>query len=244
MNCLRDETKKLIEELLALIEGSSVDVVLCVPFTNLELAVELTKNSNVKIGAQTCHHKNFGAYTGEVSANMLKDVGVEYVILGHSERRALFGFEEANSRTNLSVIAALEVGLKPIICVGEKLEQKQCKVTEEIIVIQVKTALKDVDEKLVENIMFAYEPIWAIGSGKTATAEEADSACGVVRKSVGSLFGKDVAEKMRILYGGSVTADSCSSLFSGCNVDGGLVGGASLKAAEFSKIVNLAEKVN
>ena len=199
-----------------------------------------TQNTNIKIGAQNVHFEEKGAYTGEVSAKMLKSIGVEYVIIGHSERRQYFA--ETDETVNKKIKAALENKLKPIVCVGETLEQRESGKTEEIITTQTKLALEGLTKEQVKGIIIAYEPIWAIGTGKTATSEDANNSIKAIRKEKASIYGEDIAEEVIIQYGGSVKSSNAKELFACSDIDGGLVGGASLKPEEFSKIVKYDEQ--
>ena len=240
MNKNRAEASALITELKPLVASAGCDVVICVPYTNLETALELTKGSNIKVGAENCHWAKSGAFTGEISADMLTEMGVEYVIIGHSERRQYFG--ETDATVNQRVRAALDAGLKVILCVGELLEQRELGITEEICAMQTKVALNGVSAEELKNIIIAYEPVWAIGTGKTATSDQADEVNGYIRSVVAKLYGHDAAEAMTIQYGGSMNAKNADELLSKVNVDGGLIGGASLKAPDFAAIVAAASK--
>lgn len=238
MNKTRPEAKALIEALVPLAKDAGCEVVICVPFTNLETAVELTKGTNIKVGAQNCHFAKSGAYTGEISADMLTEVGVEYVVLGHSERRQYFG--ETDETVNKRTKAALEAGLKPIVCVGELLWERECNITEEVIARQIKLDFYDVSAEDLKKCIIAYEPVWAIGTGKTATADQAQEVCAFIRNTLAKLYGKDVADTITIQYGGSMNAGNAAELLSKVDVDGGLIGGASLKAPDFATIINAA----
>lgn len=238
MNKTRPEAKALIEALVPLAKDAGCEVVICVPFTNLETAVELTKGTNIKVGAQNCHFAKSGAYTGEISADMLTEVGVEYVVLGHSERRQYFG--ETDETVNKRTKAALEAGLKPIVCVGELLWERECNITEEVIARQIKLDFYDVSAGDLKKCIIAYEPVWAIGTGKTATADQAQEVCAFIRDTLAKLYGKDVADTITIQYGGSMNAGNAAELLSKVDVDGGLIGGASLKAPDFATIINAA----
>ena len=240
MNKTRAEAKTLIEELKPLVADAGCDVIICVPYTNLETALELTKGTNIKVGAENCHWAKSGAFTGEISAEMLTEMGVEYVIIGHSERRQYFG--ETDATVNKRVRAALDAGLKVILCVGELLEQRELGITEEICAMQTKVALGGVTEQELKNIIIAYEPVWAIGTGKTATSDQADEVNGYIRSVVAKLYGDAAAEAMTIQYGGSMNAKNAEELLSKEHVDGGLIGGASLKAPDFAAIVSAASK--
>lgn len=238
MNKTRPEAKALIEALVPLAKNAGCEVVICVPFTNLETAVELTKGTNIKVGAQNCHFAKSGAYTGEISADMLTEVGVEYVVLGHSERRQYFA--ETDETVNKRTKAALEAGLKPIVCVGELLWERECNITEEVIARQIKLDFYDVSVEDLKKCIIAYEPVWAIGTGKTATADQAQEVCAFIRNTLAKLYGKDVADTITIQYGGSMNAGNAAELLSKPDVDGGLIGGASLKAPDFATIINAA----
>ena len=238
MNKTRPEAKELIEALKPLVKDAGCEVVICVPFTNLETAVELTKSTNIKVGAQNCHFAKSGAYTGEVSADMLTELGVEYVVLGHSERRQYFG--ETDETVNKRTKAALEAGLKPIVCVGELLWERECGITEEVIARQIKLDFYDVSAEQLKNCIIAYEPVWAIGTGKTATADQAEEVCAFIRATLAKLYGEETANAVTIQYGGSMNAGNAAELLSKTDVDGGLIGGASLKANDFAAIVSAA----
>lgn len=240
MNKTPSEAKALIEEMKPLVKDAACDVVLCVPFIDIPAAIEAAKGSNIKIGAENVHFKSSGAYTGEVSAEMLKEAGVEYVVVGHSERRTYFG--ETDQTVNLRALAALNAGLKAIICVGETLEQRELGYTETLLKFQTKMALTNVSKEQLKNVIIAYEPVWAIGTGVTATADQADEGNGYVRAAIAEAYGEDVAQSVTIQYGGSMNAGNADELVSKENVDGGLIGGASLKAPDFAKIVAAASK--
>lgn len=236
MNMLPNETIQFIEELTPLVKDTDNEVILCVPYTDLFYALLTAQNTNIKIGAQNMHFEESGAYTGEVSGKMLKSINVEYVIIGHSERRQYFN--ETDESVNKKVKAAFENGLKPIVCVGETLEQREAGKVEEIITNQTKLALEGLTNEQVENTIIAYEPIWAIGTGKTATKEDANDAVKAIRNKIAEIYGQNVADRVIIQYGGSVKSSNAKELFSMSDIDGALVGGASLKSEEFSKIVN------
>ena len=238
MNKTRPEAKALIEELKPLVAGADCDVVICVPYTNLETALDATKGSNIKVGAENCHWAKSGAFTGEISADMLAEMGVEYVVIGHSERRQYFG--ETDKTVNMRVRAALDAGLKVILCVGELLEQREDGITSETVSLQTKIALGGVSADEMKNIIIAYEPVWAIGTGKTATADQANEVNHTIREVIASLYGKAVADATTVQYGGSMNAANAAELLSKEDVDGGLIGGASLKASDFSVIVKAA----
>ena len=238
MNNTPAQTTALINEMKPLVAGADRDVVLCVPYVDIAAAVEAANGSNIKIGAENVHFKVSGAYTGEVSADMLVASGVEYVVIGHSERRQYFG--ETDQTVNLRSLAALNAGLKAIICVGETLEQRELGYTETLLKYQTKMALTNVTKEQLKNVIIAYEPVWAIGTGVTATADQADEGNGFVRAAIAEAYGADVAETVTVQYGGSMNAKNAEELVSKVNVDGGLIGGASLKAADFSVIVKAA----
>ena len=241
MNNTPAQTKETISALAPLVAGKDgCDVVLCVPYVDIAAAVEAAKGTNIKIGAENVHFEPKGAYTGEVSAEMLTECGVEYVIVGHSERRQYFG--ETDETVNLRAKAALGAGLKVIICVGELLRDREQGITAELVALQTKIALLGVGEEQLKNVIIAYEPVWAIGTGKTATAEQADEVCGIIRATVASLYGEAAAEALTVQYGGSMNAKNAEELLSKVNVDGGLIGGASLKPVDFSVIVDAAQK--
>ena len=210
-------------------------MVVCPPFVCLDAVRKEAAGSNIKLGAQNVHFEKNGAYTGEISADMLLAMGVEYVIIGHSERRQYFG--ETDCTVNKRAKAALAAGLKPIICVGESLEEREKGVTNELVGMQTKLALQGIPAEEVDKVVIAYEPIWAIGTGKTATAAEANETIGAIRKAIAQVYGEEVASKVRIQYGGSMNPKNASELMAQSEIDGGLIGGASLKAEDFSKVV-------
>ena len=236
MNMLPNEAIDYIEEFAPLVKDAEAEVILCVPYTDLFYCLMNAQDTNIKIGAQNMHFEEKGAYTGEVSGKMLKSIGVEYVIIGHSERREYFA--ETDETVNKKIKTAFEVGLKPIVCVGEKLEQREQGLAEKIITEQTKLALEGLSREQVKNTIIAYEPIWAIGTGKTATSEDANNSIKAIRNKIAEIYGADVAEEVIIQYGGSVKSSNATELFSTSDIDGGLVGGASLKPEEFAKIVN------
>ena len=241
MNKTLSETRAYAEEIKPMLgKPKWCEVVLCVPYVNIPAAVRLFKESRIAIGAENCHYESTGAYTGEVSAEMLKELGVKYVIIGHSERRAYYN--ETDFTVNKKVHAALEAGLYPIICVGESLEQRELDVTMELIAYQVKAALAGVPADKMRHVVIAYEPIWAIGTGKTATAEQAGEVCEGIRAVVRKLYGARVARAVTIQYGGSMNAKNAAELLAQPDVDGGLIGGAALKPADFTTIVNAANQ--
>lgn len=230
------ETKKLIAELRPLVADSKCDVVVCTPYTSLAAAVEAAKGSNIHVGAENVHWAEKGAYTGEITTGMLKELGVEYVIIGHSERRQYFG--ETDVTVNLRTKAAINAGLKVILCVGELLEERENGITAEVVRRQTKIALKDISYDQLSNIVIAYEPVWAIGTGKTATADDANATIKIIRDCLAEIYCEKCAQSVRIQYGGSMKPANASELMAQPEIDGGLIGGASLKAEDFSKIVN------
>lgn len=240
MNQTPSEAKQLIEELKEVAKNkNSCDIVICVPFVDISVAVSSVQGTNIKVGAQNVHFAKSGAYTGEISADMLKECGVEYVIIGHSERRQYFN--ETDETVKLRTKAALDASLKVILCVGESEEEREKNITNEILSIQTKIALQGIDFCQLKNIIFAYEPIWAIGTGKTATTQQADEACGIIRKTIEELYNKEQADNVIIQYGGSMNAQNAKELLSCENVDGGLIGGASLKSSDFGIIIDAAQ---
>jgi len=236
MNKLPNEAIDFIEELSKLVEGTENEVVLCVPYTDLFYCLMTAQGTNIKIGAQNMHWEEKGAFTGEVSGEMLKAIGVEYVIIGHSERRQYFA--ETDETVNKKLKKALALELKPIVCVGESLEQREAGDAQKIVTTQTRLALEGLTKQDAEKTIIAYEPIWAIGTGKTATKEDANETIKWIRNEVKAIFGEEVAEKVIIQYGGSVKSSNAKELFEMSDIDGGLVGGASLDAQEFAKIVN------
>ena len=236
MNMLPDAAIRFIDEITPMVKDTENEVVLCVPYTDLFYALLAAQNTNIKIGAQNMHWEESGAYTGEVSGKMLKAIGVEYVIIGHSERRQYFA--ETDETVNKKLKAAFANNLKPIVCVGETLEQREAGMANDIITSQTEKALDGLTEEQVANTIIAYEPIWAIGTGKTATSEDANNAIKAIRNKISNLYGQNVSERVIIQYGGSVKSTNAQELFSMSDIDGGLVGGASLKVDEFAKIVN------
>ena len=236
MNMLPNEAIEYITALDPLVKDSKNDVIICVPYTDLFYSLFTVQGTNIHIGAQNVFYKETGAYTGEVSPKMLKCINVEYVIIGHSERRQYFN--ETDETVNLKLKASLNEGLKPIVCVGETLEQREEGKTEKVITSQIEKALKDLTPEEVRNTIVAYEPIWAIGTGKTATAEDANESIKQIRNKIKEIYGENISEEVIILYGGSVKPENAKELFSMSDIDGGLVGGASLKADTFGKIVN------
>ena len=235
MNKTPSEAVALVNELKPLVANDDVDVVYCVPAVDIVPVVEAVKGSNVKVGAENLYTEDKGAYTGEISADMLVDAGVEYVVIGHSERREYFN--ETDEFLNKKVKKAIEKGLTPILCCGETLEQREMGVTMDWIRLQIKSDLTGVAASDVAKLVIAYEPIWAIGTGKTATSDQAEEVCAGIRECVAEMYDQATADAVRIQYGGSVNAGNAKELFSKPNIDGGLVGGASLKA-DFGDIVN------
>ena len=239
MNMTPSETGKFIRELAPMVAGKDqCDIVLCVPFVDIASAVEAAAGTNIHIGAQNVHFKESGAYTGEISAAMLKETGAEYVIVGHSERRQYFG--ETDETVILRTKAALAAGFRVILCLGELLDARQAGITEEIVSMQTKLDLAGIPAEDLARVIIAYEPVWAIGTGLTATPEQADEACGIIRGVVADLYGKDVADALVIQYGGSMNEKNAADLLARENVDGGLIGGASLKTDKFTAIVAAA----
>lgn len=234
MNKTPSEARAFVESLKGLVADARAEVVVGVPAVCLPAVVEAAKGSNIKVAAQNVHWEASGAYTGEISCAMLKDLNVDYVIIGHSERREYFA--ETNETVNKKARAILDAGMIPIICCGESLTQREQGVTAEHVRYQIKVALLGLTAEEVSKLVIAYEPIWAIGTGKTATTEQAEEVCAIIRKLIAELYGDDVAQKTRILYGGSVKASNAAELFAMPDIDGGLVGGASLKLDEFEKI--------
>ena len=235
MNMIPSQAVKLVEELKPLVQSDDVDVVYCVPAIDIMPVADAVKGTNVKVGAENMYYEEKGAYTGEISAEMLVDAGVEYVIIGHSERRDYF--KECDCTLNKKVKKAYEHNLTPILCCGESLEQREMGVTMDWIRLQIKSDLVGITADQVKNLIIAYEPIWAIGTGKTATTEQAEEVCKGIRDCVAEMYDAATADAVRILYGGSVNAGNAAELFAQPDIDGGLVGGASLKA-DFGKIVN------
>ena len=228
------------EEFRELYKDTDVQTAICAPFTNLEALKEAFAGTEIKVGAQNVHFADEGAFTGEISASMLSAIGVNYVIIGHSERRTYFG--ETDVTVNQRVRAALNEGLTVILCVGEYLEQREQGITAELVAMQVKIALDGVSKEELKRIIIAYEPVWAIGTGKTATAQQANEVCAVIRKTIAELYCENCANAITIQYGGSMNAKNADELLSQPDVDGGLIGGASLKAPDFAAIVTAASK--
>ena len=239
MNKTPSEAKALAEAIVTKAKGASCDVVICPTAICIPAAVEATKGSNVAVGAQNVHFKESGAYTGELAANMLTEAGVKYVIIGHSERRQYFG--ETDETVNLRTKAALAAGLLPIVCVGESLTEREQGIMDDTVRRQTKIALLGVSAEDAKKVTIAYEPVWAIGTGKTATADQADEVCGIIRETVKALYGSEVSDVIRIQYGGSMNAGNAAELLAKPNIDGGLIGGASLKPDDFAVIIGAAE---
>ncbi len=240
MNNTPAQAKALIEEMKPLVANADCEVVLCVPYIDLFAAMEAAQGSNIRIGAENCHWAEKGAFTGEISAEMLKAAGVPYVIIGHSERRQYFG--ETDETVRDRVRAALNAGLKVILCVGEVLSERKLGITSETVCKQTKVALSGVKAEELANIIIAYEPVWAIGTGETATPEQANEVCKIIRALIADLYSKADADKFVIQYGGSMNDANAAELLAQYDVDGGLIGGASLKADKFAVIVDAASK--
>ena len=236
MNKTVAEATNLIEEIKPLVKGAQCEVVVCPTFLCLDAVIKATRGTNIKVGAQNMHFEENGAFTGEIAPGMLKEIGVEYVIIGHSERRQYFN--ETDETVNKKLKAAYNHDIIPILCVGETLEEREGNITEKVLENQVKLDLEGLTKEQVEKLVVAYEPIWAIGTGKTATADQANETIAFIRTTVGSMFGNDVAQKLRIQYGGSVKPSTIKEQMSKSDIDGGLIGGASLKAEDFAGIVN------
>ena len=240
MNFTPSEATAFINEIKPMVEGkNNCDIIFCAPYVTISAAMEAAKGSNIKIGAQNVHFEEKGAFTGEISAKMLKEIGVEYVIIGHSERRQYFG--ETDHTVNLRTKAALAAGLKVLLCLGEVKEERLAGITNEVVGMQTKLDLAGISADELKNVIIAYEPVWAIGTGLTATPEQADETCGVIRDVVADLYGREVAEELVIQYGGSMNDKNAAELLSKVNVDGGLIGGASLVAEKFNAIVDAAQ---
>ncbi len=235
MNKTVAETRQFIRELIPLVAGVKNRVALCVPYTDLAAAVEETKGTNIAVGAQNVHWAESGAFTGEISVAMLKEIGVEYVVIGHSERRQYFG--ETDETVLKRTLAALGGGLKPIVCVGETLAERESGKTRDVLARQISEGLKDVSAADIGNVVIAYEPVWAIGTGKTATNDEANEAIGFIRSLLAEKYGKDAADGVYIQYGGSMNEKNAEALLSMSEIDGGLIGGASLVPQKFEAII-------
>ena len=240
MNFTPSQATAFINEIKPMVAGKdNCDIIFCAPYVTIDAAMKAAEGSNIKIGAENVHFAEKGAYTGEVSAQMLKEIGVEYVIIGHSERRQYFG--ETDETVNARTKAALAAGMKVILCLGEVKEQRLAGITREIVSMQTKLDLADVSAEDMKNVIIAYEPVWAIGTGVTATADQADEGNGYVRAAVAEMFGAEIAEATVVQYGGSMNEKNAAELLSKPNVDGGLIGGASLVAAKFAAIVDAAQ---
>ena len=239
MNMTPSQTKAFIGELAPMVKDLvKCDIVLCVPYVDIATAVEAAAGTNIHVGAENVHFAESGAYTGEISASMLKEIGTEYVVIGHSERRQYFG--ETDATVNLRTKAALAAGLKVILCLGEVLEERQAGITAEIVSMQTKLDLAGISAEDLKNVIIAYEPVWAIGTGLTATPEQAEEVCAIIRSVVAGLYGQAAADAMTIQYGGSMNDGNAKELLSKENVDGGLIGGASLVPEKFAVIVSAA----
>lgn len=236
MNNNRVQAEALITELIPLVKDTDNTVIICVPFTDLCKAVKLTKGTNIHVGAQNCHWKESGAYTGEIAPSMLTEIGVEYVVIGHSERRSYFG--ETDETVLLRTKAALNAGLKPIVCIGETLDERERGDMEKVLNRQILEGFKDIEADELKNIIVAYEPVWAIGTGVTATDEQANDAIAYVRSVFASKYGKSLADALYIQYGGSMNDKNAEGLLNMPQIDGGLIGGASLVASKFAAVVN------
>ncbi len=229
----------LMDEMVAAVGAASCDVVVCPPYVCLPTVIEKAKGTNIKVGCQNVHFESSGAFTGEIAAEMLVELGVQYAIVGHSERRQYFA--ESDQTVNKRAKAAVAAGLCAIVCVGENLEQRELGVTADLMRMQTKIALQDFSAEEMKKVIIAYEPVWAIGTGRTATAEQAEEVCATIREQLAEMFGSDVAKSVTVQYGGSMNAANAAELLAKPNVDGGLIGGASLKAADFAAIVSAAE---
>ena len=238
MNKTATEAAALIGELVPAVKNAGCEVVICTPFTSLCKAVELCRGTNIHVGAENVHFEKSGAFTGEISAGMLVDLGVEYVIVGHSERRNLFG--ETNEEVNLKARALIEADITPIICVGESLSVRDGGTYLDFVTAQVRAAYAGMDAADAAKTVVAYEPVWAIGTGRTATPEQAEEVCAAIRATVSDMFGAEVAENLRVLYGGSMNEGNAALLLAEPDIDGGLIGGAALKADSFIQIVKEA----
>ncbi|MEG0339489.1 MAG: triose-phosphate isomerase [Oscillospiraceae bacterium] len=239
MNKTPSEAKILINELIPVVKNAECDVVICVPFVDLAVAIEATRGTNIKVGAENCHFAESGAYTGEISASMLKEIGTEYVVIGHSERRQYFA--ETNETVNLRTKAVIAADMTAIVCVGEVLAERENNTTADVVTTQTKKALEGISKADLSKIIIAYEPVWAIGTGKTATDEQAAEVCGLIRNIVKELYDNDAAEALTVQYGGSMNPKNAAGLLSMEDIDGGLIGGASLKADDFAVIVEAAK---
>ena len=230
------EAVEFVNEIKGKVNNTDVEAVICAPFTLLKDLKEATKGTPIKIGAQNMHYADNGAFTGEISAPMLKELDIDYVLLGHSERRQYFN--ETNETVNKKVLKALEAGIDPILCIGETLEEREADKTKDVCKVQTEKALENVTAEDMKKVVIAYEPIWAIGTGKTATAEQANDVIAYVREVVKGLYGEEISEEVRIQYGGSVKPSNVSEIMNQTDIDGALVGGASLQPADFTELVN------
>lgn len=240
MNMTPSQAKTLIDGMIPLVKDADCEVIVGVPFVDIETAVKACEGTDIAVAAQNCHWEKSGAFTGEISADMLTEAGVKYVIIGHSERRQYFG--ETDATVNKRVRAVLDAGLSVILCVGEVLAERENGVTPEVVRLQTKIALNGVSADELSRVIIAYEPVWAIGTGKVATAEQAQEVCGEIRALLGELYSEAAAESVTIQYGGSMNASNAAELLANTDVDGGLIGGASLKADAFAEIVKAASK--
>ena len=238
MNNTVAQTKALVADLIPLVKDAACDVVICTPYTDLAAAVEATAGTNIKVGAENVHWAAKGAFTGEISAEMLVELGVEYVIIGHSERRQYFG--ETDETVNKRTKAVIAAGMTPITCIGETLEEREGGITEKVLDRQLEIGLAGIED--VTKVVIAYEPVWAIGTGRTATDEQAQETIAYIRKKIGELFCPKCAEKVIIQYGGSMNAGNCKGLMAQPDIDGGLIGGAALKPDQFVDIINAANQ--
>ena len=236
MNKTPEEAAQLVKDLIPLVKDAKCDVVVCTPAVCFAAVKPVIEGTNIKLGAQNVHFKESGAYTGELSADMLKASGVEYVIIGHSERRQYFG--ETDKTVNLRTVAAVKAGLKAIVCVGEMKDEREAGYTDIIVTYQTQMALHGLTAEEVEGVVIAYEPVWAIGTGLTATDEQANETIGVIRQAIAAKYGEETAQKVRIQYGGSMKGSNVKGLMAQPEIDGGLIGGASLKAPDFAQVVN------
>ena len=236
MNKTPTEAAALVTDLIPLVKDAKCEVVVCPPAICIPAVAEVIKGTNVKLGAENVHFEQSGAYTGEISAAMLKDAGVEYVIIGHSERRQYFG--ETDKTVNKRTLAAVAAGLIPIVCIGELKDERETGYTDILVTYQIQMALHGLTKEQVAEVVVAYEPVWAIGTGLTATDEQANETCGVVRKAIAAIYGEETAAKVRIQYGGSMKGSNVKGLMDQPEIDGGLIGGAALKAKDFSEVVN------
>ena len=239
MNKTPAEAETLVKAIIEKVGGAACDVVVCPTAVCLDRVVKTAEGSNVSVGAQNVHFEESGAFTGEIAGNMLREIGIKYVIIGHSERRQYFG--ETDETVNKRTLRAIAAGLTPIVCVGETLTEREQGIMEETVRRQTKIAYLGIEKNAAAETVIAYEPVWAIGTGKTATAEQAEEVCAIIRSTIESLYDSETAEKIRIQYGGSMNASNAKELLSKPNIDGGLIGGASLKPDDFAVIVDAAK---